>query len=89
MTATVPTGPSSDDAQDYWTLRDHVIDRLNPPDGETSEVHGMCTAIDRAAAFIETIPCTCPPGAADPMVYDDPCDRCAALGRCADEREER
>lgn len=85
----MPTGPSSDDAQDYWTLRDHVIDQLNPPDEDMSEIYIMCTAIDRAADYIAATPCTCPPEAADPMVYDDPCDRCAALGRRADEREER
>lgn len=90
MTATMPV-PPSDDAQDYWTLRDQVIDKLNPPDEDVAEIDIMCRAVDRAAAYIEAIPCTCPPGAASrelPM-GDDPCGRCTVLGRCVDVREER
>lgn len=97
MTATMPdpADPAShlsravlaDDARDYWTLRDLIIDRLNPPDSDFAEIHIMCTAIEDAAELIESIPCACTPAAR--LGEDDPCPRCQALGRIADERVER
>ena len=97
MTATMP-GPAdpaahlsrevlADDARDYWTLRDLIIDRLNPPDSDYAEIHIMCEAVRRAAELIEAIPCACTEAAASGE--DDPCPRCQVLGRTADVREER
>jgi hypothetical protein len=99
MTATLPTPPGpdpaahlsrevlADDARDYWTLRDLIIDKLNPPDSDFAEIHIMCTAIEDATALIEAIPCVCTEAAASGE--DDPCPRCQVLGRTADVREER
>lgn len=57
-----------------------IIDAFNPPDDDVAQVSILLDAIETAALFIESQPCTCdaPDG--------DPCDRCVALGRFADVR---
>lgn len=71
--------------EDYEAIRDAVIDALNPRDGDDGEVFIMVEAIKGAAAFIESVPCTCPPDAGDPEWESDPCARCQALGRARDQ----
>ena len=75
------------EAEDYRTLRDKVIELFNPPDLDIAEIALMCDAVTRAAKYIESIDCTCSLDVAD--YYDDPCQRCAALGLVAGVREER
>jgi hypothetical protein len=76
-----------DDARAYRFLADKVIEWFNPPDGDEAEESLLADAVMRAGKFIEAQPCTCEEGAAEFLV--DPCARCAALGRAADEPEER
>ena len=68
--------PLGDVVCDYRLLADGVIEHLNPSDGDEAEVYLCRQAVERAAAFIESLPCTCKPG-----FDDDPCGRCAALGQ--------
>lgn len=81
----VPVDP--DDARDYRVLADQVIKWFNPPDDDVAEIAIHLDAIMRAGKFIEAQPCTCEDGAAEYLV--DPCPRCQALGRAADQPEER
>lgn len=67
------------EATDYETLRDHIIDKLNPSDDDAAEVSILCAAIDQAVGYIEAQPCTCPAGTFED--YGDPCPRCWALMR--------
>lgn len=54
---------------------------FNPPDDDVAAESILADAVERAAQFIESLPCTC--GAAPPDEYGDrmPCDRCQAIGR--------
>jgi hypothetical protein len=61
---------------DYRLLADSVIDKLNPRDGDEAEVALCIAAVDRIAAYVTSLPCTCKPGP-----EDGPCGRCAALGQ--------
>lgn len=70
--------PFVEESEDYSTLHDHILNKLNPPDDDVPEVSNLCTAIDRAVEFIESQPCTCPEGAYDN--FDKPCQRCWVLG---------
>lgn len=82
----VATDPH-DDARDYRTLADEVIKWFNPADDDVAEVAIHMDAVKAAARYIESLACRCTPEA---VHYDDePCARCAALGRVADRPEER
>lgn len=71
-------------ARDYATVRDCIIEVLNPPDEDMSEDYILCRAVQQAAWFIsEDIPCTCP---ADVDETYERCNRCAALGRRGDRK---
>lgn len=81
-----PQAVTEDYADDYETLRDLIIEKLNPPDDDIGEVAVLGSAIEAAVTFIERQPCTCTPE----MVEDwDPCRRCDVLGRLGDVRQER
>lgn len=67
--------PNSLDRCAYRRLADTVIEHLNPRDGDEAEESLCMSAVERAATYLRSLPCTCAPG------YDDaPCGRCAALG---------
>lgn len=72
---------------DYRSLADHVIDKLNPRDGEESELYLCEEAITIIADYVNSLPCTCAPGAFEH--YVDPCGRCYALGRAENKEVER
>jgi hypothetical protein len=72
-----PEGPGR---CDYRLLADEVVKRLNPRDGGESEVSLCIGAVECAAEFIASQPCTCEPG-----WRTEPCGRCAALGRWHDD----
>lgn len=76
-----------DDNTEYELLRDAVIEHLNPPDDDAAEVSILIDAIEQAASYIESQPCTCTPEQIDE--YGEACARCTALGRVGDERAER
>lgn len=81
-------GPAAHaEAQEYQELGDEIRDRFNPADGDEAYVALLIKAVQRAAAFIESIPCSCDADALDGSV--DPCNRCAALGRACDMRSDR
>lgn len=61
-------------------LEQLAVDRFNPPDDDATTIESM---LEVAADALEASPCSCPPGAADREA--DPCQRCVALGRVADE----
>jgi hypothetical protein len=67
---------------DYEVVRDAVACAFNPPDEDAAESCICSEAICRASRFIaDTVPCECTAG----MVEDnDPCQRCAVLGRLGD-----
>jgi hypothetical protein len=78
---------AADWEREYRIVADSVITRFNPPDSDGAESAIVEQAITLAAEYIETQSCACPPGVA---TYDeDPCLRCAALGRRSDVSEER
>lgn len=77
---------SNELAEDYEVLRDHIIEQLNPHDDDTSELTIMCDAVTGAVAYIESQPCTCTRGASEN--HNDPCNRCAVLGRRENKRIE-
>lgn len=84
------TRPELSDAErDYEVLRDAVIEQFNPRDGDDGEAFIMTEAIEGAARFIRSLPCTCPPDAGPPTWDGEPCGRCAALGRARDEEVSR
>ena len=61
---------------DYRLLADGIESSLAVRDGDESEVSLCIDAVERVAAYVRTLPCTCAPG------YDkEPCERCAALGQ--------
>lgn len=76
--STRPLAVTEDYADDYETLRDLVIDLLNPSDGDDGEVFILSNAITYAVTFIEQQPCTCTPAQVEDY---DPCRRCSVLGR--------
>ena len=59
---------------DYESLRDVIIGELNPPDDDIAEPAIMMEAVERAAEFIRSQPCTCIP-------LEEACPRCNAIGR--------
>lgn len=69
------------DITQYEELRDHIVERLNPPDDDIAEIAIMLDAVGRAADYIESQPCACDD--------EEPCGRCFALGRLMDVRVER
>lgn len=76
-----------DARREYRDLAEHVIEKLNPSDDDVSEYSILAKAIDRITEYVESQPCTCPPGTAD---YEaDACPRCLVLGRRVDRQEER
>lgn len=75
------------DAKAYRDLADKVIEWFNPPDDDVAEIAIMLDAVTRAGEFIEALPCTCGDGAAEFDV--DPCKRCEALGRAANQSIDR
>jgi hypothetical protein len=77
---------TDDYADDYETLRDLVIDLLNPPDGDDGEAFILSNAITAAARFVEEQPCVCTP---DQIEDFDPCRRCSVLGRLGNTRVDR
>lgn len=60
-----------------------VVTAFNPPGDDVAFESILATAIERAALFIQGLPCECGPG------DDDPCGRCSVLGRHHDEWVER
>jgi hypothetical protein len=68
--------PEGGERCDYRLLADAVIARLNPRDGDEAEVSLCIQAVERVAAYVTSLPCTCKSGP-----YDGPCDRCAVLGQ--------
>lgn len=73
--------PYGDDRCDYRLLADTVITLLNPPDGDDAEVAICITAVERIAAFVATLICSCARIDADEQVHGKPCPRCAVLGQ--------
>ena len=68
--------PNSMNRCSYRLLADAVVDELNPKDGDEGEESLCIDAIERVAAYVRSLPCTCTPG------YDDePCGRCEAIGQ--------
>lgn len=57
-----------------------IVYLFNPPDDDVAYESLLVDALERAAHFIATKPCMCPPDADD----WGPCDRCEALGRVND-----
>jgi hypothetical protein len=81
-----PTGAAADRCE-YRLLADGIIAQLNPPDGEDAEVSICLAAVESIAGYVRSLPCICPPGAAD---YDeDPCGRCQVLGMAAGKAVDR
>lgn len=73
-------------AQDYFLLRDVVINRFNPRDDDGSEVSVLMSWLEHVANILESMPCTC----TTEMIEDySPCSRCEALGRIGNEVEGR
>jgi hypothetical protein len=68
--------PLSIDICEYRMLADAVIEHLNAPDGDEAEVSLCITAVQRVAAYVASLPCTCEPGYAH-----QPCGRCDAIGQ--------
>jgi hypothetical protein len=66
---------------EYRMLADSAGEAFNPPDDDEAEVAVLVRAIERAAGFIGSLPCTCPQGDHRPWAGDEPCGRCAALGQ--------
>jgi hypothetical protein len=81
-----PQAVTEDYADDYETLRDLVIDLLNPPDGDDGEAFILSNAITAAARFVDEQPCACTPERIEDC---DPCRRCSILGRLGNTRVER
>lgn len=68
--------PNSMDRCDYRLLADTVIEHLNPRGDDIAEVAICITAIERIAAFVATLICSCA------RIEDqEPCPRCAVLGQ--------
>ena len=61
-----------DDICEYRMLADAVIEKLDPRDGDEAEVALCIAAVERVAAYVQSLPCTC---------ADEPCGRCAAIGQ--------
>jgi hypothetical protein len=66
--------PEGDERCGYRFLADAVIGKLNPVDGDEAEVALCIAAVERIAAYVESLPCTCVPALHS-------CRRCQALGR--------
>lgn len=81
-----PQAVTEDFADDYETLRDVVIDLLNPRDDDIGEVAILQQAIESATGFIIAQPCECTPERIEDY---DPCRRCDVLGRLGDVRVAR
>ncbi len=81
--------PDGEDRCEYRMVADLVENKLNPPDDDVAEVAVVMDAIERITTFVESLPCTCPAEAALPEPDEDPCGRCAALGRRVDVPEVR
>lgn len=78
--------PYSANRCDYRLLADKVAELLNPPDGEDAEVSICIDAIEQAAGYIVSQPCTC----TREMVENwESCPRCAAIGRRDDTAVQR
>lgn len=73
-------------AQDYLTLRDLILGRLNPRDDDVAEGEIMRIALLSACEFIEAQPCTCTPAGVEDY---QACPRCDVLGRLGDEVQSR
>lgn len=86
MTSPRPVEVTADYADDYETIRDRVIELLNPPDGDDGEAFILENAIAAAARFVEEQPCRCTPAMIDDY---DPCRRCSVLGRLGNARVDR
>jgi hypothetical protein len=69
--------PGGDDRCSYRLLADAVDEHLNPKDADEAEEAIVIGAVERAAAYIRSQPCTC----TEQMIADwEPCPRCEALG---------
>lgn len=66
---------------EFRMLADSVGHAFNPPDADEAEVSILMTAVERAAEFIGSLPCTCPQGDHRPWADNEPCGRCAVLGQ--------
>ena len=78
--------PEGDRRCGYRILADKIVEEFNPPDGEESELSICFNAIEDAAAYIASQPCTCTLA----MLADwDACPRCRALGRRGDKAVQR
>jgi hypothetical protein len=68
-------------------LADIAVECFNPPENDEPEEVLIGSAIKAAGEYLLTLPCTCPPGAAEFEV--DACGRCQVLGRSANNPIER
>lgn len=71
--------PGGADRCEYRMLADAVSIGLNPHDGDEAEVSLLVTAVEKATAYILSLPCACEPG-----YSEEPCQRCAVTGRWHD-----
>lgn len=76
-----------DEREKYQLLVEHIIDKLNPRDGDEAEVALCMEAIDKVVAFVEPHRCVCALDA--PETGEHICPRCDALGRVCDRQVER
>jgi hypothetical protein len=81
--------PNHGDRCDWRLLADTICDLFNPPDDDVAEEAIVLAAVQRAADYIVSLPCTCVPGAGPPDYDEDPCGRCQALGRAQDKPLDR
>lgn len=76
-----------EDICDYRLLGDTVAGTLNPIGDDTAEVAILGAAVERIAAYVRSLPCTCGEGVA---AYDeDPCGRCSVIGQRCGKAEPR
>jgi len=68
-----------EDAQAYRLLADHIIDQINPPDGDGSEESILMDAVEGLVAYVRDQPCLCG-RLPDEESSEESCDRCRALG---------
>lgn len=70
--------------EDYRMVADKIIELFNPPEDDAAEIHIVIEALKRAQkCLINEVECWCADKAGNPE-NEDPCDRCAALGRFDD-----
>lgn len=67
-----------DPADDFIDLTNHIYERFNPPDDDSTEPFQV---VSDAADFIEAQPCLCRP---DWRELGQSCKRCRVLGRILD-----